>query len=110
MGDLISREFLQTAIHNFFNGLNHTPTEEDIQRYIEVAPSAESKGEWIPVSERLPKEGETVLVCYQTQGGIAQSVCEWFDMPNRGIVWSTLGGRNPIAWQPLPEPYKGGEV
>ena len=41
MGDLISREFLQTAIHNFFNGLNHTPTEEDIQRYIEVAPSAD---------------------------------------------------------------------
>lgn len=47
MGDLISREFLQTAIHNFFNGLNHTPTEEDIQRYIEVAPSVENKGEWI---------------------------------------------------------------
>lgn len=41
MSDLISREFLQTAIHNFFNGLNHTPTEEDIQRYIEVAPSAD---------------------------------------------------------------------
>lgn len=41
MSDLISREFLQTAIHNFFNGLKHTPTEEDIQRYIEVAPPAD---------------------------------------------------------------------
>ena len=41
MSDLISREWLQTAFHNFFNGLNHTPTEEDIQRYIEVAPSAD---------------------------------------------------------------------
>ena len=41
MSDLISREFLLTAFHNFFNGLNHTPTEEDIQRYIEVAPSAD---------------------------------------------------------------------
>ena len=41
MSDLISREFLQTAIHNFFYGLHHTPTEEDIQRYIEVAPSAD---------------------------------------------------------------------
>ena len=47
MSDLISREWLQTAIHNFFNGLNHTPTEEDIQRYIKVAPSVENKGEWI---------------------------------------------------------------
>lgn len=61
---------------------------------------------WIPVSERLPKEGETVLVCYHSQGEVAQSVCEWFDMPNRGIVWSTLCGQKPIAWQPLPKPYK----
>ena len=45
-GDLINREFLKTAIHNFFNGLNHTPTEEDIQRYIEVAPSVENKGDF----------------------------------------------------------------
>lgn len=69
-------------------------------------PSVTPIQRWIPVSERLPKEGETVLVCYQAQGGIAQSVCEWFDMPNRGIVWSTLCGRTPIAWMPLPEPYK----
>lgn len=45
-GNLISREYLQTAIHNFFYGLNHTPTEEDIQRYIEAAPSVENKGKW----------------------------------------------------------------
>lgn len=54
-GDLISREFLQTAIHNFFNGLNHTPTEEDIQRYIEVAPSVENKGEPIESARTLKK-------------------------------------------------------
>lgn len=37
--DLISREWLKTAIHNFYYGLKHTPTEEDIQAYIDVAPS-----------------------------------------------------------------------
>lgn len=37
--DLISREWLKTAIHNFFYGLTHTPTEEDIQAYIDAAPS-----------------------------------------------------------------------
>jgi hypothetical protein len=38
-GDAISREWLKTAIHNFYYGLQHTPTEEDIQAYIDAAPS-----------------------------------------------------------------------
>ena len=61
-----------------------------------------TKGEWIPVSERLPEEGKSVLVCIETQGGMAQYVSERF----KDKYWSALGGRTPIAWQPLPEPYK----
>ena len=38
-GDLISRAWIKEAIHNFFTGLVHTPTEEDIQAYLDVAPS-----------------------------------------------------------------------
>lgn len=41
--DAISRKWLKDAIHNFYKGLRHTPTEEDIQRYIEVAPSFQPK-------------------------------------------------------------------
>lgn len=37
--DCVSREWLKTAIHNFYHGLKHIPTEEDIQAYIDVAPS-----------------------------------------------------------------------
>ena len=36
--DAINREWLKTAIHNFYYGLKHTPTEEDIQAYIDAAP------------------------------------------------------------------------
>lgn len=36
--DAISREWLKIAIHNFYYGLKHTPTEEDIQVYIDAAP------------------------------------------------------------------------
>ena len=48
--DCISREWTKTAIHNFFQGLIHRVTEEDIQRYLDVAPSAYPKSE--PVHAR----------------------------------------------------------
>jgi hypothetical protein len=223
-GEAISREWLKTAIHNFYDGLKHTPTEEDIQAYIDVAPSvkpqepktghwidimvgdmlaqacdqcntfyplsytggghkycpncgAKMEGEekmkredaiielkrfsgttnirfsanfwealniaiqaleqepkivpiaeikfdddmlheiveeavknieiepkWIPCSERLPEVG-SVLVCYESQGGMAQAVSERFKT-DTGYRWSALAGIEPIAWMPLPEPYK----
>lgn len=50
--DAISREWLKTAIHNFYYGLKHTPTEEDIQAYIDAAPSVstEKAGRWEKLS------------------------------------------------------------
>ena len=41
--DEISREWLKTAIHNFYYGLKHIPTEEDIQAYIDIAPHVTPK-------------------------------------------------------------------
>lgn len=56
---------------------------------------------WIPCSERFPKRSEhvndTVLVCYK-DGSVRFNSC-------MNGVW--IQG-NPIAWMPLPEPYKGG--
>jgi hypothetical protein len=77
-----------------------------IEEMVKDLPPVTPTQSWIPISEEMPKEGETVLVCYRTQEGISQSVCEWLDMPNRGIVWSTLCGNTPIAWQPLPKAYE----
>ncbi len=55
---------------------------------------------WIPCSERLPDwdehRDEMVLVCYGN-GSIRFDACmngEWVH-------------GNPIAWMPLPEPYRG---
>lgn len=54
---------------------------------------------WIPVTERLPEEDGRYLITGK-----------------RGTVYSIeyedgrwYGGIQPIAWMPLPTPYKGGE-
>lgn len=61
---------------------------------------------WIPVSEHMPEEFESVLVCYKSQGGMAQAVSERFVNMDGSNRWSALAGIEPIAWMPLPEPYK----
>lgn len=65
----------------------------------------DSKDNWIPVKTALPEEGKSVLVCLKTQGGMAQAVSERFNISGEWR-WSALGGRKPLAWQPLPENYK----
>ena len=74
-------------------------------------------GDWIPVSERLPKE-EDYHKCYglpdgcvlwQLDNGIIgfgwyyESTKAWSDTNDHKIEEN---GRRVIAWQPLPEPYK----
>lgn len=73
--DAISRKWLKNAIHNFYKGLIHTPTEEDIQAYIDVAPSVKPQpkmGQWI---KKDGWDGEVDYDC---------SIC--------GDGWTTIDG------------------
>lgn len=59
--------------------------------------------EWIPCSDRLPKTGDSVLVTYSDREvGIIWSA--------RPKAWVTYIESNnliyPIAWTPLPKPYR----
>lgn len=70
--------------------------------------SAEAVQEWISCSERLPSESGTYLtttakgsVCTDHYYANSNDIC--------GRHWSYHRRREPIAWMPLPEPYKGGD-
>ena len=65
-------------------------------------------GAWIPISEKLPETGDSILVTYSDgEVGIVWSA--------RPKVWGKYEKANnlifPVAWMPLPEPYRedGGE-
>ena len=80
-----------------------------LEEKIRTAPTIEAEpvkhGRWIPVSERLPKQGQEVIC--QCRASIINVLKldtdgDWYQDAShcymRGFV---------IAWMPLPEPYKG---
>ena len=65
---------------------------------------------WIPVSERLPEEyGDYLIIWTDIIGTRFYEICEY--EPNEGwigdIPQAFNGKYSVIAWQPLPEMYKG---
>ena len=64
----------------------------------------ESKLRWIPVTERVPKYGERVLVF----GGVTMYVAYYDKNRYGGESWHKLNSKshycNPTHWMPLPEP------
>lgn len=64
-------------------------------------------GEWIPCSERLPKEIGTYLVTldYKEHGKSVTTI--WYH--GKQIGWDLLVADVVIAWMPLPEPWKGAQ-
>ena len=85
-------------------GNGEGPYKNDAQSIaLDMAISAlsENKGEWIPVSERLPEIGDTVLCSVKTPECIYHHIiiCKYCaeDFWKDGTI---------RAWQPLPEPYK----
>lgn len=72
-----------------------------IRDRINASPSAEPR--WIPVSERLPKVGETVIA------QCSANIIETLKVDSDGDWYHEVGHCYPsgfvIAWKPLPEPY-----
>ena len=61
--------------------------------------------EWIPVTERLPEECKSVLICINDGNKYCIDVSYRTDYN----LWERYGRVNVTAWMPLPDPYKGEE-
>lgn len=74
---------------------------------LQTAIKALEEPHWIPCSERLPSEGDTVLL-YENY---AYSIGRLIKTTTGEYEWSVNGWYTEIddwsAWMPLPEPYGG---
>lgn len=96
MDDLISRQAALDMAHAYGNGYEPEGFCVEVED-IQSLPPVQPEPHWIPCSERLPEEHEEVLT-YDSVFGIT------FDSIRNG-KWR----KQPVAWMPLPTPYKGGE-
>lgn len=104
-GDLIRRQAVKDII------LGGVSTDTDVDKeyvcgLIDNLPSVENKGEWTPVSERLPEMGVRVLCACQADlyDVLKLTPDGWFYDTRHTYMFGFV-----LAWQPLPEPYKKGE-
>jgi len=97
--DLIRRSDVYKAIDDWLAGRVPNLNIKDI-------PSADRpQGEWIPCSERLPKENTEVLMSLEWGVDIGEYRngewhSEWINHYDDGNV---------LAWMPLPKPWKGAD-
>ena len=105
MSDLINR---QDAIDAVLNGLlawSHMPMwrEQKILDMVKKVPPAQ---QWIPVSERLPKERVAVLVWCPERKNIYCACYEEKQWWIFGAYFNKIEF-DVVAWMPLPKPWEG---
>lgn len=114
----MTREVIRYKLNELRMMLNdgeHTEEQGILVDIIKELDKAENKGEWIPVSERLPllrhKVSDDVLITNGHEIDMGYRVerkgkAFWHYYGSDNEVFINGEGDDAIAWQPLPEPYK----
>lgn len=91
-------------MYDVYNILDFLPTNDEANQIIDsfdrVTKGIKQEQRWIPVTERLPKEGTFVLASYTSDEG------EDVIMTYYNKYGFTRGLMN--AWMPSPQPYRAG--
>ena len=119
MSDLISRQAAITLPvmpkeHREYQTFNLYDAYEqgwnDLQKCIELLPSAHPEPQWIPCNERLPEKSGNYLVSGKWRSKPREMwICEF--MKGAFVSGWMNPAPNPVVdvWMPLPEPYRGEE-
>ena len=115
MSDLIKREDAIEAMEQKYQDIlrifkrkvkvGEKAIVSDMIGCIKSLPSADRPQEWIPCSERLPKDNREVLI--SLEWGIDIGTYERGEWRSEWI--NHYDDDNVLAWMPLPEPMKGAD-
>ena len=111
MSDLISRQAAIDALCDNCDNPQAVCAHYPCDQYVSIEQLPSATQQWIPVSERLPKEDEYVLAT-TSWGSITMAertngyrCADWFIHEGN----TNASNEDILAWMPLPEPYKGVE-
>ena len=109
-------------ILDYFKDINFAYNDcsryESLERMLEELQTAQPEPHWIPVTEQLPHDEDNVLVTrYFTLPYLGESKVYWYVEQAEycdGRWYPAVDDEDkvgihsgPIAWMPLPQPYKG---
>lgn len=107
--DAISRQDAIKKVSKILKGV-FVEYEDIAQKAMNLLPSVtpQPKTGWIPVSEKLPEDGELVLFSTKTDRVFEgryfadNTDRQWYAFRDETFAWNNVV----IAWMPLPVPYK----
>ena len=112
-GDLISRQAVFDELEKWDWQDLYLPSH--FKQILDDVPSVGNKGEWIPVSERLPDDHDWYVIVVKEKSTGYQYIPR-IAMHHSGNRWAIIDTENAdkewlddlecIAWMPLPSPYK----